>query len=151
VGTSHNTTGNPIPSRQAILTPSTKQSYSFIQSLPSSQELNKSTPQRSPTQKQRICYYSDRRPAQLYRLATLLPRHRPVTQPLPAEASQWPPGKILTKPLPQLTGPLAACIVYRQYSSRCRHASLQPPELFHIWTALFRATRFSTAQTTDKQ
>jgi hypothetical protein len=50
-----------------------------------------------------------------------------------------------------LTRPLAARIVYRQCSSRCRHASLQPPELSHIRMALFRATRFSTAQTTDKQ
>jgi hypothetical protein len=70
------------------------------QSLPSSQEeVNKSTPQRSPTQKQRICYYSDRRPAQLYQTSVPLSPHRPTTRSLPAEASQWPPGKILTKPL----------------------------------------------------
>jgi hypothetical protein len=90
-------------------------------------------------QKQQLCYYSDHRPARLYQTSVPLSPHRPTTRSLPAEASQWPPGKILTKPLPQLThSPLAARIVYRQYSSHCRHASLQPPELSHIWTALFR-------------
>jgi hypothetical protein len=58
-------------------------------------------------QKQQVRYYSDRRPARLYQTSV-------------------PPACSLLRG--SFSRPLAARIVYRQYSSRCRHASLQPPD-----------------------
>jgi ferredoxin-like protein FixX len=106
--------------------------HSRYRSLPSSQEdLGRSTPQRSPTQKQRICYYSDRRPAHLYRPTTLLSPHRPVTQPLPAEASQRPPPPQRSNST-QLARRSSSHRLTGNTPAAARRASLQRPEFSDI-------------------